>query len=174
MKNLIRKILKEEVKQKSLTVVFGGISYATPTWMEEQWVNAGLPTDNVKFLKHTSNTLSTLKKQYNVNKIMGFSAGGLKIWKEIDNNPNEYDFIGLIDPSTPVCESTLPNNVKMVSRYENWSWCCGGPMTDNPRKNSYYNNLKKMENLGLSKHTNKKHKFIPEEFFKNYKDELLE
>ena len=64
MKNLIRKILKEEVKQKSLTVVFGGISYATPTWMEEQWVNAGLPTDNVKFLKHTSNTLSTLKKQF--------------------------------------------------------------------------------------------------------------
>ena len=67
---------------------------------------------------------------------MGFSAGGLKIWKEIDINPNEYDFIGLIDPSTPTSASTLPNNVKMVSRYENWAYCCGGPKTESPRKNS--------------------------------------
>ncbi|MDB0059565.1 hypothetical protein N9F18_00250 [bacterium] len=173
MKNLIRRILKEEVNKKDLTVIFGGILYATPNWMKEQWIGSGLSTDNVKFLKHTSNELTELKNQYNVNKIMGFSAGGLKIWDEIKNNPNQYDFIGLIDPSTPTSTTTLPNNVKMVSRYQNWAYCCGGPQSDNPRKNSYYSNLKEMEELGLSKHTDTKHKFIPKEFFMEYANELI-
>lgn len=172
MKRLIRKIIKEETNKKDLTVVFGGKSFATPKWMEEQWIDSGISTDNVKFLKHTSNELSELKKQYNVNKILGFSAGGLKIWDEIKSNPNEYDFIGLIDPSTPTLMRTLPNNVEMVSRYQNWAYCCGGPESDNPRKNSYYSNLKTMEDLGLSNHTDTKHKFIPKEFFGDYVNDL--
>ena len=41
MKDLIKKILREQIDNTAL-VVFGGINYATPEWMESQ-----MPTDMI-------------------------------------------------------------------------------------------------------------------------------
>tara|TARA_R110000824_G_C14831100_1_gene637884 strand:+ start:38 stop:556 length:519 start_codon:yes stop_codon:yes gene_type:complete len=167
-------ILKEQEKE-NLTVVFAGTNGVDP--MIKYWESAGLSNnDKVKFLPYTSNELPQLKKIYNVNKIIGFSGGGIKVWKEIKNNPDDYEFIGLIDPSTPTSVSTLPSNVKMVSRYENWAGCCGGPKSKKPRTTSYYNNLKLMEEKGLSERIGSNtynHLKIPGEFFRKYKDQIL-
>ena len=78
-------ILKEQEKE-NLTVVFAGTNGVDP--MIKYWESAVLSNnDKVKFLPYTSNELSQLKEIYNVNKIIGFSGGGIKVWKEISKIP---------------------------------------------------------------------------------------
>jgi hypothetical protein len=157
---------KDEKKTKTesggTTVVIGGISYATANWMKSQWENAGLSTKNVEFINYNEGSkLEKLKDTKNVTKIMGFSAGGRLIWKEIDNNVNDYDFIGLIDPSSSKVYSKLPSNVKSLSNSGNWG---GYP--------SIKSVLAAMEKNGTLTKTSKAHRDIPLEFFKKHKNSL--
>ena len=85
---------------------------------------------------------------------MGFSAGALLIWPQINNS--KFTFIGLIDPSTPKKYESLPGNVKMISRWDNWG-CCA----------TYRKNLKAME-AGVSTRTELRHKQMPKHFFTTY------
>jgi len=150
------------------TVVFGGIGYATPQWMKSQWVSAGLSTNNVIFLPYSSTELSKLKKNNNITKILGFSAGGYDVWDEIISNSGQYTFIGLIDPS--ISQSTfekykdggLPSKVKSLSNSANWT---GENASVGVR-------LKKLEKKGVLTKTNSSHEKIPLEFFKKYKTNL--
>jgi hypothetical protein len=132
-----------------VTVIIGGLSYATPSWMK-------------KFISWDSGLLSSLKRQYNVTKIAGFSKGGQTIWNEIDSNPYQYDFIGLIDPSTSKTYYDLPDNVFSLTNSSNWG------SYPNIRKN-----LKEMEKTGVLTKTNSSHEMIPYEFFKKYKYNLV-
>jgi hypothetical protein len=157
---------KDEKKTKTesggTTVVIGGISYATANWMKSQWENAGLSTKNVEFINYNEGSkLEKLKDTKNVTKIMGFSAGGRLVWKEIDNNPKDYDFIGLIDPSSSKVYTKLPSNVKSLSNSGNWG---GYP--------SIKSVLAAMEKNGTLTKTSKAHRDIPLEFFKKHKDSL--
>jgi hypothetical protein len=157
---------KDEKKTKTesggTTVVIGGISYATANWMKSQWENAGLSTKNVEFINYNEGSkLEKLKDTKNVTKIMGFSAGGRLVWKEIDNNPKDYDFIGLIDPSSSKVYSRLPSNVKSLSNSGNWG---GYP--------SIKSVLAAMEKNGALTKTSKAHRDIPLEFFKKHEDSL--
>lgn len=157
---------KDEKKTKTesggTTVVIGGISYATANWMKSQWENAGLSTKNVEFINYNEGSkLEKLKDTKNVTKIMGFSAGGRLIWKEIDNNPKDYDFIGLIDPSSSKVYTKLPSNVKSLSNSEKWG---GYP--------SIKSVLAAMEKNGTLTRTSKEHRDIPLEFFKKHKNSL--
>jgi hypothetical protein len=154
---------KDENKN-SMSVVIGGMGYATPDWMKTQWVAAGLPINNVKFISYNSNDLSKLKKTFNVKKIMGFSAGGSDIWEEIDSNPSQYSFIGLIDPSSSKLHTSVPSNVFSLSNHKNW---------DSSLYGNIRSNLKKMENSGVLTKTSTSHKDIPLEFFKKYKSNLM-
>ena len=174
-KDVLKKITKDTTDKKDesktknkksskggTTVVIGGMSYANSNWMKSEWVRAGLPTTNVEFINYTEGSkLKEIKDSKNVTKIMGFSAGGRLIWKEIDNNPKDYTFIGLIDPTSPKVYSSLPNNVYSMSNSGNW----GGY----PKIKS---NLATMEKSGVLDKTSKLHKDIPYEFFKKYKNEL--
>jgi hypothetical protein len=157
---------KDEKKTKTesggTTVVIGGISYATANWMKSQWESAGLSTKNVEFINYNEGSkLEKFKDTKNVTKIMGFSAGGRLVWKEIDNNPKDYDFIGLIDPSSSSVHSSLPSNVYSLSNSGNWG---GYP--------SIKNVLASMEKSRVLTKTSKAHRDIPLEFFKKYEDKL--
>lgn len=137
------------------TIVVGGIKYATAKWMKTQWLAAGKDASKVLFINH--NQRSKFKKlinEYNIKSIMGFSAGALLIWPQINNS--KFTFIGLIDPSTPKKYKSLPGNVKMISRWDNWG-CCP----------NYRNNLKAMEG-DVSTRTELKHKQMPKHFFETY------
>ena len=137
------------------TIVIGGIKYATAKWMKTQWLAAGKDASKVLFINH--NQRSKFKKlinEYNIKIIMGFSAGALLIWPQINNS--KFTFIGLIDPSTPKKYKSLPGNVKMISRWDNWG-CCP----------NYRNNLKAMEG-DVSTRTELKHKQMPKHFFETY------
>jgi len=160
---------KESNKNDEKTVVFGGIGYATPTWMKSQWESAGLPTDNVIFLPYDSSELSKIKKNNKITKIVGFSAGGTDVWDEIiANNSGQYSFMGLIDPSTSIAafdmykNGGLPSNVKSLSNYNNWG--------DYPKIQQI---LKDLEKNKVLTHTNLSHEKIPLEFFKKYKSDLV-
>lgn len=161
IENEIEKLVGGDNK-KGTTVVIGGMRYANASWMESQWKMAGLPTTNVVFINYTdSSKFNELKKEKNVTKIMGFSAGGKLIWQEINNNPSEYDFIGLIDPSTSKVYTKLPSNVYSLSNSANW----GGY----PKIKSI---LSQMEKSGTLDKTSKAHDQIPLEFFRKYKNKL--
>jgi hypothetical protein len=155
---------KESDKNDEKTVVFGGIGYATPTWMKSQWESAGLPTDNVIFLPYDSSDLSKIKKNSKITKIVGFSAGGTDVWDEIDTNPSQYSFIGLMDPSTSKLYNSVPSNVFSLSNHKNW---------DPILYPNIRSNLKRMEESGVLTKTNTSHEKIPLEFFKKYKSDLM-
>ncbi len=150
------------------TVVFGGMSYATPEWMKSQWVDAGLSVDRAVFLDYTSTELSNVKKNNKIDKIVGFSAGGTDVWDEIMSNNSDYIFMGLIDPSTSETvfqkykDGGLPSQVKSLSNSANWTG----------KNASIGVRLKKLEANGVLTKTSSAHRDIPLEFFKKYKTNL--
>ena len=84
MKRLIKKILREQT-DNSVLVVFGGINYATPDWMNSQ-----IPTnikDNKTIIIKSYNTdieevIEELNElNYNNLEVVGFSAGGRNVFK---------------------------------------------------------------------------------------------
>lgn len=159
---------KVEVLDKAKkTIVVGGQSYATKSWMESQWVSSGLSTKNVTFLDYTETTLfNNLISAGDVDKIIGFSAGGVLIWDQVEKNENKYSFIGLIDPTTPDSAPKSFSNtiVNVWANPETWD---GGP---NLRKTK--NNLKNLISLGLATEKSISHDKMPLEFFKNFKSKL--
>jgi hypothetical protein len=174
LKSIVSLDNKEENLSESITVVIGGCCFATPSYMKEQWIKAGLSTKNVKFIDQRA-VLPT----ENVKKIMGFSGGGAKIWSETINNSSKYDFIGLIDPLTEGYSTqnyvdklinkteTLPSNVYAMSRYQNW----GG------QYKVTQSNLKKLEStvenwvVGNYQHTESGN--YPYNYFTHFKSYLL-
>jgi len=159
-----KNILKEQEEDSEITtIVIGGYPSASygAHYMKEMWKKVfgdNIPS-NVKFLDWEDNF-----KQYpNVNKIMGWSKGGKKLWDEI-NNPS-YSFIGLIDPSTPyVPTSQPPDKVKLLYNPNNWP-------ADTYK--TYRPNLDELEENGWGTVSTKRHKQIPVEFFHKYKDQIL-
>tara|TARA_R100000900_G_scaffold61927_1_gene49624 strand:- start:510 stop:2789 length:2280 start_codon:yes stop_codon:yes gene_type:complete len=147
------------------TVVVGGISWATAQYMKKQWELAGLSSDRVEFINYNENQkFQDTISNPSVRNIMGFSGGGNLIWPEVDK---DFDFIGLIDPSSKTKINTnpgLPSNVKLVSNSNNWIGQKGGSA-------SYlYDNLLAMERNGVSNKWDTQHKQMPLKFFQTYKD----
>jgi hypothetical protein len=112
------------------------------------------------------NSLDTVKgflsqngiENYNIKSVSGFSAGGSQAWKHIND---DLDFVGLIDPTTKKTYEKLPDDVKVISRWQNWT---GYP---NVREN-----LKQLENKGISKTVNVAHLQMPEKFYELYSDRM--
>jgi hypothetical protein len=152
--------------KKNATIVVGGLSYATADWMKKQWISAKLPTDNVFFINYNESAkFNKLKNENSISNIMGFSAGGLLIWPEIENNPSKYKFIGLIDPSTSKLykngTTRLPSNVYSLTNSSNW-------VTYPNIKNNLYT----MEKSNVLTKTSSKHQDIPLEFFIKYSNKI--
>ena len=147
------------------TVVVGGISWATAQYMKKQWELAGLSSDRVEFINYNENQkFQDTISNPSIRNIMGFSGGGNLIWPEVDK---DFDFIGLIDPSSKTKINTnpgLPSNVKLVSNSNNWIGQKGGS------KSYLYDNLLAMERNGVSNKWDTPHKQMPLKFFQTYKD----
>ena len=153
-------------ESKDIGLVWGGTPSSTygASFMKKQGENY-FTNKNIIYSDH-ENSLSDIKKfikkelgdGYTINSVSGFSKGAEKTWGEING---DYDFVGLIDPSTSIARTSLPNNVKMMSNHSNW----GG----------YPNMLaaiKTMEKSGLSERVGDDKKYnhpdIPKIFFEKY------
>jgi hypothetical protein len=154
---------------KDITVIWGGMpsSQYGAKFMKKE--GKGLFTNKNVIYSNYENSLSTLKgilknngvKDFRIKSVSGFSRGGINVWGELKGG---YDFVGLIDPSTPTLYKSLPNNAKMISRWENWG-CCP----------SYRAYLKQMEKSGLSKRIEASyynHLEMPKIFFQKYSSSM--
>jgi hypothetical protein len=83
---------------KTACVVFGGVEYATPKWMLTQMPQELKDKKTILVLPFTSD-ITQAKRMLGktpIKSILGFSQGGLKAWPA----SGEYEFVGLIDPTT--------------------------------------------------------------------------
>lgn len=159
----------------NMAIVFGGMDYATPEWMEKQVPD--IYKSNKVFLfvdsyrtKTTLNEALTFKGKnfpgYNITSVSGFSLGGYQAWSAIANN---YKFIGLIDPSTNDNNVTTyitykginppPSNIVMIYNINTWNSIPGIKA-----------NLKEVAPLmgPYAQSSKLSHGQIPEYFFKTY------
>jgi len=158
-----------------VVVVFGGISYATPTWIMNQVPKELLSKAIFVFAPYTM-PYSTVTQKINdfvaKNKILvkntsiiGFSAGGLNVEKAYNKN---FKFIGLIDPTTKKenLSTVYGNNVRMAYNDSNWG---GYPQVKAalPTLATIVNNVG-----GIAEKVNLKHDKIPSYFFDKYKNEI--
>ena len=151
----------------NITVIWGGYPSSTygAKWMKKNGGDKYFSDKNIIY-SNFENSLETLKellskngiKDYNIKSVSGFSAGGTQAWKHINGN---FSFIGLIDPTTKKTYDTIPSNVKIISRWQNW----GGF----PRIGQF---IKQLENKGLSKAINLEHLKMPEKFYEMYSDRM--
>jgi hypothetical protein len=114
--------------------------------------------DKEKSLETIEAQLKKINPSAKITSVSGFSGGGANAIKAMDLG--KFKFIGLIDPYITSVRSTLPSNVKMISRAENWT---GYP---NVREV-----LKKMENSETSEKivdTTYNHDEMPDIFFQKY------
>jgi hypothetical protein len=104
-------------------VVFGGVGYATPKWMLSQMPQELKDKKTILVLPFTSD-ITQAKRMLGktpIKSILGFSQGGLKAWPA----SGEYEFVGLIDPTTK--EDSLryhinDKRVHMIYNPSNWGF----------------------------------------------------
>lgn len=159
----------------NMAIVFGGMHYATPSWMEKQ-VPESYKSNKVFLFVDSYRTNTKLNEVltykgknfpgYNITSVSGFSLGGYEAWNAIANN---YNFIGLMDPSTNSNNVNIyttykgknqaPSNVVMAYNINTWG---GIP--------SIKANLQKVAPLmgPYAKSLRLSHEEIPKWFFENY------
>ena len=128
-KGIIVSLPATKFTNNELLIIWGGISYATPSWVYSQIpkevlykyvvviapYNVGLSQVSAvykPFLEQNGISISNTS-------IIGFSAGGLQVQS---NYSSDYKLVGLIDPSTRANYLQLPftDNTKMVYNERNW------------------------------------------------------
>ena len=79
-------------------IVWGGMHYATPKWMNEQ-IPEWMWGEYEIFIAPYGTPLNKIKTDIDpkTTALIGFSAGGLDV---LNNYKKDYAFVGLIDPST--------------------------------------------------------------------------
>jgi hypothetical protein len=160
----------------NLIVIFGGISYATPSWMYSQVGNNILLNNLIFFAPHTmkySDVELKIKKFLTQNgfqivskSVIGFSAGALNI-QEVYSK--DFKFFGLIDPSTKskYVSDTFGSNTFMIYNEANW----GGYPTIKPLLPILSNKINK--DGGTSIKITMKHEDIPKFFFNTFENQII-
>jgi len=171
--NLIFSMPVTKFTDYSVIIVFGGINYATPTWMLNQVPKELLSKAIFVFAPYTMSYDSVSQKINDFitkNKllvkdtsVLGFSAGALNVQKI---NNKAFKLVGLIDPSTRSEYLNLPftNNAKIVYNDSNW-----GSL---PKIKSILPKLADTikSSGGDSEKVTLSHDKIPTYFFNKYKD----
>lgn len=152
-----------------ITIIWGGYPSSTygAKWMKNNGGDKYFSNKNVVY-SNFENSLDSIKsvlskngiEDYNIKSVSGFSAGGTQAWKHIDDN---FDFVGLIDPTTKKDYSSIPSNVEVISNSGNWG---GFPrIAEFLRRleNKKFKNVKKI-NIG--------HLKMPEKFYEMYSDRM--
>ena len=164
MKGLIKKILREQTSNTVL-VVFGGIGYATPEWMESQ-MPTHMISDNTIIKSFDTNIDEVIDElnelEYNNLQVIGFSAGGRNVFKLAKTK--NLDFIGLIDPTVPRSWSLegFPTNSILFFNNNNWNSYPDIKERQLELKEEMLNNGMSVIEEELS------HKDFPNKFFNNY------
>ena len=123
MKGLIKKILREQTSNTVL-VVFGGIGYATPEWMESQIPTSISDSRTIIIKSYNSNVQEVIDElsnlEYNNLDVVGFSAGGRNVFKLVKKI--DATLVGLIDPTVPLSWSLegFPTNSILFFNNDNW------------------------------------------------------
>lgn len=101
-------------------IVWGGMHYATPEWMEKQ-IPQWMWGEYEIFIVPYGTPLKDVRQNIDpkTTGLIGFSAGGLDVLK---NYSKDYAFIGLIDPSTRTNYAKVEYgpNTFMVYDADNW------------------------------------------------------
>jgi len=104
-------------------VVFGGVGYATPKWMLSQMPQELKDKKTILVLPFTSDITQAKRilGKTSIKSVLGFSQGGYKAWP----TSGEYEFVGLIDPTTK--EDSLryhinDKRVHMIYNPSNWGF----------------------------------------------------
>ena len=101
-------------------IIWCGMYYATPQWMENQ-IPKHLRYQYEVHIVPYGTPLTKIKHKIDpkTTALIGFSAGGLDVCK---NYSPDYAFIGLIDPSTKPSYNQLKytSNVHMLYDVSNW------------------------------------------------------
>ena len=125
MKELIKKILREQT-MNTILVVFGGIDYATPEWMESQ-IPTQISENRIIILKPYNSDVEEVIKElsdldYSRLEVVGFSAGGRNVFKLAKKI--KIDLLGLIDPTVPrswSLEGFPPTSILFFNN-DNWGY----------------------------------------------------
>ena len=140
-------------------IVWGGMHYATPEWMEKQipeWMWGRYEI----FIAPYGTPLNEIKADINpsTTALIGFSAGGLDVLK---NYKKEYAFVGLIDPSTrdKYTKTDYGPNTFMVFDASNWG-------SINPTLESVARQV--IKTGGKAAEINMDHSKIPKYFFETH------
>ena len=140
-------------------VIFGGVGYATPKWMLSQMPQELKDKKTILVLPYTGDITQAKRilGKTPIKSVLGFSQGGLKAWPA----SGEYEFVGLIDPTTK--EDSLryhinDKRVHMIYNPNNW----GFPEVVKCQKRA----SKIM--LGNAILLNVGHSEMPSEFFKRF------
>jgi len=140
-------------------IVWCGMYYATPKWMEQQ-IPPHFKSHYEVYMVPYGTPLSKIKPNIDpkTTALIGFSAGGLDVFKNY--NP-DYAFIGLIDPSTNPRYNQLKfsNNVHMLYDVSNW----GNINKNLPKAADTINKCG-----GEAIHIDMEHSGIPKYFFIKY------
>ena len=145
---------------KTACVVFGGVKYATPKWMLSQMPQELKDKKTILVLPYTSDMTQAKRilGKTSIKSVLGFSQGGLKAWSA----SGEYEFVGLIDPTTKEDSLKYHINDKRVHMIYNPSGWSGFPEVVKCQKRA----AKIM--LGNAILLNMGHSEMPAEFFRRY------
>jgi dienelactone hydrolase len=125
MKELIKKILREQT-MNTVLVIFGGIDYATPEWMNEQIPNHIKDNKTIIVKSYNSNIEEVIEELNELNydnlEVVGFSAGGRNVFKLVKKI--KIDLVGLIDPTVPRSWSLegFPQTSILFFNNDNWAY----------------------------------------------------
>jgi hypothetical protein len=149
---------------KTACVVFGGVEYATPKWMLSQMPQELKDKKTILVLPYTGDITQAKRilGKTPIKSILGFSQGGLKAWPA----SGEYEFVGLIDPTTKEDSLKYHINDKRVHMIYNPSGWSGFPEVVKCQKKA----AKIM--LGNAILLNIGHSKMPAEFFKRFGNNL--
>ena len=141
-------------------VVFGGVKYATPKWMLSQMPQELKDKKTILVLPFTSDMTQAKRilGKTPIKSVLGFSQGGLKAWPA----SGEYEFVGLIDPTTKEDSLKYYINDKRVHMIYNPSGWSGFPEVVKCQKKA----AKIM--LGNAILLNIGHSKMPAEFFRRF------
>ena len=145
---------------KTACVVFGGVESATPKWMLTQMPQELKDKKTILVLPFTSDMTQAKRilGKTSIKSVLGFSQGGLKAWSA----SGEYEFVGLIDPTTKEDSLKYHINDKRVHMIYNPSGWSGFPEVVKCQKKA----AKIM--LGNAILLNIGHSKMPAEFFRRF------
>ena len=159
-------IIHHKDSTKKTIVIWGGISYATPKWMEKQIPKKIFDQYNVLILSYKKDLKSVkqwyfqkYQKDLRPNILMGFSRGGLQSEKELNG---KYEMVCLLDPVLSGSLLNIRKHKNTIIIFNSWTW----DHRYSKKLMSYGKHI--CRNSGIWKIEEVDHKNFPTYFFKTF------